>query len=99
MFKDTVSGKFTEYKADSKDGLIGVFVFIGYTPNTRFLGNAVQTDSSGYIITDDRMATNLEGVFAAGDIRVKPLRQVVTAVSDGAVAAVEAEKYVERMKE
>ncbi len=97
VFKDTVSGELTEYNADPKDGIIGVFIFIGYTPNTKFLGNVIKTDSSGYIMTDEKMATNVEGVFAAGDIRVKPLRQVVTAVSDGAVAAVEAEKYVERM--
>ena len=74
---------------------MGVFVFVGYKPNTEIFKDAIETDSQGYIITDEKMQTNIKGVFAAGDIRVKPLRQVVTAVSDGAIAAVEAEKYID----
>jgi len=98
IFKNTVTGELTEYKADSEDGIVGVFVLIGYTPNTELVKEVVATDASGYIITNERMATNINGVYAAGDIRDKPLRQVVTAVSDGAIAAVEAEKYLENMK-
>ncbi len=98
VFKDTVTGELTEYKANPEDGIVGVFVLIGYTPNTEILKEIIAIDASGYIVTDERMATNVKGVYAAGDIRDKPLRQVVTAVSDGAIAAVEAEKYVDRIK-
>ena len=77
----------------------GVFVFVGYNPNTSFLSNLVQLDEGGYIITDDTMKTNINGVFACGDCRKKMLRQVVTAASDGATAAISAEKYIEGLKE
>jgi len=72
----------------------GVFIFIGTVPLTEFLPAEVQLNPQGYIITDEKMASNLEGFFAAGDVRAKYLRQVVTAASDGAIAAVAAEKYV-----
>lgn len=72
----------------------GVFIFIGTVPLTEFLPEEVQLNPQGYINTDEKMATNMEGLFAAGDVRAKYLRQVVTAASDGAVAAVAAEKYV-----
>jgi len=72
----------------------GVFIFIGTVPLTEVLPEQVQANPQGYIITDEKMATSVEGVFAAGDVRVKYLRQVVTAASDGAIAAVAAEKYV-----
>lgn len=72
----------------------GVFIFIGTVPLTEVLPEQVQVNPQGYIITDEKMATSVEGVFAAGDVRVKYLRQVVTAASDGAIAAVAAEKYV-----
>jgi thioredoxin reductase (NADPH) len=73
----------------------GIFVAIGYTPNNDLVKDLVELDDNGYVITDDRMNTSLPGVFAAGDLRQKALRQVVTAVSDGAIAAVEAGKYLE----
>ncbi len=72
----------------------GVFIFIGTAPLTEFLPPEVQLNQQGYILTDEKMATSLEGLFAAGDVRAKYLRQVVTAASDGAIAAVAAEKYV-----
>jgi thioredoxin reductase (NADPH) len=72
----------------------GVFIFIGTVPLTEVLPEQVQVNPQGYIITDEKMATSMEGVFAAGDVRTKYLRQVVTAASDGAIAAVAAEKYV-----
>lgn len=72
----------------------GVFIFIGTTPKTELLNGCVNLNKQGYIITNEKMATNVEGVFAAGDVRDKYLRQVVTAAADGAVAAVAAEKYV-----
>lgn len=72
----------------------GLFVSIGRKPATDFLKNAVALDQNGYIIADESCKTNIDGVFAAGDVRTKILRQVVTAVSDGAVAANSAEEYI-----
>jgi thioredoxin reductase (NADPH) len=71
----------------------GVFVAIGQTPNSELVKNIVDTDSNGFIITDENMRTSVEGVFAAGDIRLKALRQVITAASDGAIAAYSAIPY------
>jgi thioredoxin reductase (NADPH) len=76
----------------------GVFVAIGYDPNTELVKGIVELDEYGYIITDDDMRTNVPGVFAAGDIRHKLLRQVITAAGDGATAAYAAEKYIESLK-
>lgn len=73
----------------------GIFIAIGYTANTAFVKDLVQLDEQGYVITDDRMTTKTPGLFAAGDIRQKPLRQVVTAVADGAIAAAEAGRFLE----
>lgn len=72
----------------------GVFMFVGYDPVSDLVKGLVDMDERGYIITDENMSTNVEGVFAAGDVRVKSLRQVVTAASDGAIAAVRAEHYI-----
>lgn len=72
----------------------GLFVSIGRNPATNFLQNAVKLDSNSYIIADESTKTNVEGVFAAGDVRTKALRQVVTAVSDGATAVQFAEEYI-----
>ena len=73
----------------------GVFVFIGSIPNTDFLQGKVALDKQGYIIANERMETDIPGVYAVGDARVKYLRQVVTAAADGAIAAVSAERYLE----
>lgn len=72
----------------------GIFVSIGRKPATDFIKNGLVLDNNSYIISDETCATSLEGVFAAGDVRTKPLRQIVTAVSDGANAAYFAEKYI-----
>ena len=72
----------------------GIFVSIGRTPATEFLKNSIALDPHGYVIADESTKTNIEGVFAVGDIRTKALRQVVTAVSDGAVAVHYAEEYL-----
>lgn len=90
-FKDNETGE--EWTYESEEGF-GVFVFAGYVPNTGWLNGEVELDSQGYIVTDGNQKTNLDGVYAAGDLCVKNLRQVVTAVSDGAVAAVSMEKHV-----
>ncbi|NLH95875.1 MAG: thioredoxin-disulfide reductase [Clostridiaceae bacterium] len=72
----------------------GLFISVGLTPGTSLVEGKVALDTEGYIITDERMRTNVPGVFAAGDIRSKVLRQVITAASDGAVAAYSAEQYI-----
>lgn len=72
----------------------GVFVFVGLSPITEIFKGNVEMDSKGYIPTDTDMRTNVDGVFAAGDVRVKKLRQVITATADGAIAAVAAEEYI-----
>jgi len=73
----------------------GVFVFVGIKPNSAFIPSEIERDPSGFIYTDQEMATSVPGVFAAGDIRVKQLRQIVTAVGDGATAAFNAGRYIE----
>jgi len=72
----------------------GVFVFVGLTPITELFEGKIKLDEKGYIPTDDDMRTNVPGVFAAGDVRVKSLRQVITAAADGAIAATIAEEYI-----
>ena len=91
--KNTKTGELTEVKADEDDGLFGLFGFIGYNPNSQLFEGMLDMEH-GYIKTDDNMHTSIPGVFAAGDIRVKSLRQVVTAAADGAIAAMQAEHYV-----
>lgn len=73
----------------------GVFIYVGTRPVSEIVGDLIKLDPKGYIITDEEMRTSKPGIFAAGDIRQKTLRQVVTAVADGAIAAVAAEKYIE----
>jgi thioredoxin reductase (NADPH) len=75
----------------------GCFIWVGILPNTEFVKDAVQTDEGGFIIADAKMQTNVPGVFTAGDVRDTPLRQVSTAVGDGAIAAVSAEHYIENV--
>ena len=89
------TGELTQYDAHEDDGTFGIFPFIGYLPLSDIFKDLVDMDDRGYLITDDDMKTNIDGIFAAGDIRHKSLRQVVTAVADGAIAAVQAEKYIE----
>lgn len=74
----------------------GVFMFVGTKPISEFAKGIVEMDQKGYIKTDEEMRTSVDGIFAAGDVRVKSLRQVVTAAADGAIAAVNAEKYIEK---
>ena len=97
-FKNNKSGETFEYHVNEEDGSFGVFVFIGYKPQTELLKGKVDLNEQGYVLTDEDMKTNLDGVYAAGDLRPKSLRQVVTAVSDGAIAATSAERYVSEQK-
>lgn len=73
----------------------GVFIYVGLIPNTSFAN--VKKDERGFIIANDKMETSVKGIFAAGDCRVTPLRQIATAVGDGAIAAVSAERYIEEL--
>lgn len=93
VLRNRVTGKETIYTAPEND-FCGVFVFVGYAPENELVKGKVELDPQGYIITDRDQKTNIDGVYAAGDICVKNLRQVVTAVSDGAVAATSMEKYL-----
>ena len=90
-YKNTATGEVTEYKSQDT---FGVFVFAGYAPATEAVKGIVELNEQGYIVTDLSQKTSAEGVYAAGDVCIKPLRQVVTATSDGALAATELEKYV-----
>lgn len=92
-FKDNKTGEEWSYDAGGNGGF-GIFVFAGYVPNTAWLGDEIERDESGYLVTDVNRRTNLSGVYGAGDVCIKNLRQVVTAVSDGATAATSLEKYV-----
>ena len=93
VVKNVKTGELTTVEADPDDGLFGLFGFIGYNPNSKLFEGMLDMEG-GYIKTDENMHTNIPGVFAAGDIRVKSLRQVVTAAADGAIAAMQAEKYI-----
>ena len=95
VLKNVKSGELKEHFADEEDGTFGIFPFIGFDPVSALYKGLVNMDDAGYIITDADMKTSVPGVFAAGDIRVKSLRQVVTAAADGAIAAIQAEKYIE----
>ena len=90
-YQNTVTGEVTEYQSEES---FGVFVFAGYAPATEAVNGIVELNEQGYIVTDASMKTSVDGVYAAGDVCIKPLRQVVTATSDGALAATELEKYV-----
>ena len=96
-YRNNKTGEVTEYKADAGDN-IGVFVFAGYEPATELVKGSAELNDQGYVITDENMQTNVAGLYAAGDVRIKNLRQVVTAVGDGALAATELEKYAAAMQ-
>ncbi len=75
----------------------GVFIFIGIRPNSAFVEDVIELDAGGFIITNENLETNIPGVYAAGDVRRKNLRQVVTACADGAIAVYQAQQFLERM--
>lgn len=97
-YKNRITGKITEYRAKEGENF-GVFVFAGYEPETDLVKDIAELNEKGYIITDKSQKTSVNGLYAAGDICIKPLRQVVTAASDGALAATELEKYVAKVQE
>lgn len=89
ILRDTITNQLSELPVE------GVFIFVGLEPNTGFLRGTVNLDDRGYILTDERMRTNVEGVFAAGDCRSGATGQVAVAVGEGCIAAIEAEKYIQ----
>ena len=96
VFKNLKTNEITERFAEEPDKTFGIFVFVGYEPVSGIYRGKLRMDENEYIITDEDMRTSVEGVYAAGDIRAKSLRQVVTAASDGATAAVQAGKYLDK---
>ena len=94
--KNVKTGEETVIEADKNDGAFGLFGFLGSNPSSQLFEGMLDMEN-GYIVTDADMHTNIPGVFAAGDIRVKSLRQVVTAAADGAIAAVQAEHYINNL--
>lgn len=97
-WRDTVTGEVTEHHASERD-TFGVFVFAGYEPATALADGLVKLNEQGYVLTDSSLKTSVDGVYAAGDVCIKPLRQVVTATGDGALAATELEKYAAAMQQ
>ncbi|MFT8318949.1 MAG: thioredoxin-disulfide reductase [Sporolactobacillus sp.] len=91
--KNKKTNEETDFPAD------GVFIYVGMDPLTHAVKDLGITDNEGYIVTNERMETSLPGIFAAGDVRQKELRQIVTATGDGSIAAENAQKYVEKLKD
>lgn len=91
--KDTQTGETSEFECE------GVFIYIGLDPNTQYLDGVLKVDGAGKVITNEKMETNIPGVFAAGDIRNTPLKQAVTAASDGSLAATMAIGFVESLED
>ena len=96
-YKNNQTGEVMEYRAEKGD-TFGVFVFAGYEPETALVKDFVKLNEQGYVETDEQQKTNIDGFYAAGDVCVKNLRQVVTAVGDGALAATELERYAAKMQ-
>lgn len=88
VVKDVQTGESSEIPAQ------GVFIYVGNQPNTQLIAGKLELNPQGYVLVNSKLQTSIPGVFAAGDVRETPLRQVATAVGDGAVAAMEAEKYL-----
>lgn len=84
-------------KTQAESGLKvqGLFIYIGYNPNTEFVKDLVQLDDENFLVSNDKMETSVSGIYAAGDVRSKTVKQITTAVGEGAIAAIEAEKYIE----
>ena len=96
-WRNTQTNEETEYRSENGE-TFGVFVFAGYEPASSLVKGLVELDKKGYILTDGSLKTSADGVYAAGDVCIKPLRQVVTATGDGALAATELEKYAAAMQ-
>ena len=93
VLKNVKTEEVTNLSAD------GIFPYIGMSPNVEMFSGQIEQDARGFIVTDNTMKTSIDGVFAVGDVRTTPLRQVITAAADGAVGAVYAVKYLETSQE
>ena len=93
QLKDTVTGDASSLEVG------GVFIFVGFTPNSGLIKGHYEHDASGYIITDNHMMTSIPGLFAAGDLRVQLTRQITTAVGDATTAAIAVEKYLVELRD
>lgn len=91
ILKNTITGEKSKFPCN------GVFIYIGMDPLTKCVENLGITNKNGYILVDENMCTNVKGIFAAGDVTEKKLRQIVTATGDGSVAAQSAQDYVEKL--
>lgn len=98
VYKNTKTGEVTEYKAEPNESF-GVFVFVGYAPATELIDGLADKDPHGYILTDEHQQSSVDGLFAAGDVCVKPLRQVATAIGQAATTATEMERYLKAAQE
>lgn len=96
-YKNTKTGETTRFAPENGD-TFGVFVFAGYSPSTELIKGIAELNEQGYVVTDRQQKTSVDGLYAAGDVCIKALRQVVTATGDGAVAATELEKYISVMQ-
>lgn len=92
---EAIKVKNVEIGEETRIDCDGIFVFIGFTPATQFLKGVLDLNPAGYVVTDENMESSFPGIFAAGDCRIRPLNQVVTACADGAIAAVAARKFLE----
>lgn len=97
-YRNNLTGEEREYRGEAGEN-IGVFVFAGYVPATSLIQGIAELNEQGYVVTDNSKKTSVDGLYAAGDVCIKALRQVVTAVGDGALAATELEKYAAKMQE
>ena len=91
--RNVKTDEITKITAEKQDEIIGLFVFLGTLPNSAIFSEILPLEG-GFIRTDENMQTSLPGVYAAGDVRVKAFRQVVTATADGAIAAMQAQQYL-----
>lgn len=95
-YKNTETGEVTTFAPEGDT--FGVFVFAGYSPSTELVKDIAELNEQGYVVTDRQQKTSVDGLYAAGDVCIKTLRQVVTATGDGAIAATELEKYISNMQ-
>ncbi len=87
MLKNVQTGEITKHETD------GVFIYVGLIPNVEIFKKYIKTDENGFVLADEHMETNVKGVYVVGDIRKTPLRQIVTAAADGAIAVIDMTKY------
>ena len=92
LYEDTTTGEKGEFPTE------GIFIFVGYSPNNQLIPPEVRMNEQGFVITDEQCATNVPGIFAAGDLRQKFANQIVVAAADGCIAALAAAHYVEMRK-